>query len=178
MASYIFESQRLGFRRWNDADLGPFQEMNMDPKVMEFFPNPLNPEQTKEYIQRIKHHFESYGFGLYAVDEKSGGDYIGFIGMQHVRFESFFTPAVEIGYRLIPKFWGKGYASEGGRKCLSFAFQELHLDRIVSFTSTLNTKSERVMQSIGMTRLRTFDHPLLPEHRLQKHVLYEIKNVR
>ena len=92
-------------------------------------------------------------------------------------FEADFTPGAEIGWRLAASCWGNGYAPEAARAALSFGFDEIGLDEILSFTSVLNLKSQRVMQKIGMTTdpAEDFDHPNVPKgHRLRRHVLYRI----
>ena len=91
-------------------------------------------------------------------------------------FDAAFTPCVEVGWRLARAAWGRGYASEGAREVLRFAFADLGLDEIVSFTAG-RTRSQRVMQRIGMTHdpADDFDHPRMPAGRpLRRHVLYRI----
>jgi RimJ/RimL family protein N-acetyltransferase len=87
-------------------------------------------------------------------------------------------PAVEIGWRLAFEHWGQGLATEGARAVLSYGFETLGLEQIVSFTVPANVRSRRVMEKLGMTHdpRDDFDHPSLAEgHRLRKHVLYRIK---
>jgi ribosomal-protein-alanine N-acetyltransferase len=99
------------------------------------------------------------------------------VGLQVPRFEAAFTPCVEIGWRLAAEQWGRGYASEAARAALVFGFERLGLEQIVSFTTTTNTRSSRVMENIGMRRdpREDFDHPAMPAgHRLRQHVLYRI----
>jgi RimJ/RimL family protein N-acetyltransferase len=82
---------------------------------------------------------------------------------------------VEIAWRLAAAYWNRGYATEGARSALTFGFDELGLDEILSFTVPSNLPSRRVMEKIGMTRnpADDFDHPELPEgHALRRHVLY------
>ena len=92
-------------------------------------------------------------------------------------FQAHFTPAVEVGWRLAHDVWGQGLAPEGARACLDYAFDKLHLDEIVSMTSTPNLRSIRVMEKIGMHRdpADDFDNPRIsPGHRLHRHVLYRM----
>ncbi len=145
---------------------------------MEFFPSPLTLDQTRSLVSRIGSSFEEKGFGLWAAELKTTGEMIGFIGLSVPAFEAPFTPCVEIGWRLSPTHWGKGLAPEGAQRVLEFAFRELGLPEIVSFTSGLNQKSRRVMEKIGMVYnpRDDFEHPLLPEgHWLRPHVLYRIR---
>ena len=98
------------------------------------------------------------------------GTYIGFI---HPRFEEWFTPCVEIGWRLKKEVWNRGLASEGAIACLKYGFETLGFERVYSFTSVLNKPSERVMQKAGMKHAGFFEHPALEEgQRLRKHTLY------
>ena len=99
------------------------------------------------------------------------------MGLSVPRFESHFTPCVEIGWRLAAPYWGRGYATEGARAALAVGFETLGLGEIVSSTVPGNLRSRRVMEKIGMARdpADDFDHPALPEgHRLRRHVLYRI----
>ena len=69
-----------------------------------------------------------------------------------------------------------GYAPEAATACLEYTRKQPDITELYSFTSLPNLRSERVMQKIGMTRIREFDHPLVPaDHPLRKHVLYHIK---
>ena len=100
---------------------------------------------------------------------------IGFIGFIHQTFESDFTPCSEISWRLRPEFWGKGYATEGAMACLDYGFNYLDFQSVYSFTATVNTRSERVMQKIGLHKVKEFDHPKLERSSwLCRHVLYKI----
>ncbi len=126
-------------------------------------------------VGRIRDHFDAHGFGIWAVEAPGVAAFIGFIGLQRPTFHAHFTPCVEIGWRLSPAFWGKGYATEGARAALRFGFEDLNLDQIVSFTVLANKPSWSVMERIGMTRdpAEDFDHPRLPEgHPLRRHILY------
>jgi 3-dehydroquinate dehydratase/shikimate dehydrogenase len=107
-----------------------------------------------------------------------GPDFIGFVGLKHVNIETSFTPAVEIGWRLLFDCWGKGYATEAAIASLRYGFETLKLEEIVSYTPVQNMRSRAVMEKIGMHHdpKDDFDHPKLPEgHPLRKHVLYRLK---
>ena len=170
---YIFESDRLGFRKWLPSDAEPFASMNGDPVVMEFFPKMLTREESDGFITRIEASFTQYGYDLWVVEEKASGNFIGFIGFSHPHFEAPFTPCIEIGWRLAKEFWNKGYATEGALACLRYGFDELGFAEVLSFTAVTNTRSVRVMQKIGMEKVGEFDHPNVdPTNSLYRHVLY------
>ena len=170
-------TQRLLLRRWLPADREPFAALNADPRVTEFLPATLAREASDALAARIEEHFESNGFGLWAVEAPGIASFVGFTGLSIPAFDAHFTPCVEIGWRLAAPFWGRGYATEAARAALGFGFQHLPLSEIVSFTVPGNLRSQRVMEKLGMRRdpEDDFDHPALPEsHPLRRHVLYRI----
>jgi RimJ/RimL family protein N-acetyltransferase len=168
---------RLLLRGWRDEDLPAFAALNADPRVMEFLPRPLDRGESDARAVRIRDHFAQHGFGLWAVEVPGIEPFIGFVGLSVPTFEAHFTPCVEVGWRLAWPFWGHGYATEAARAALNFGFQNLVLNKIVSFTVPANLRSRRVMERIGMTHVPgdEFDHPLLrADHPLRRHVLYRI----
>lgn len=175
--TYVLSTDRLCLRRWTAADLPPFSKMNQDPAVMQFFPRLLSPTDSAAMVQRINAFFDQTGYGLYAVDIKATGEFIGYTGFANPSFQSFFTPCVEIGWRLKKDAWGQGYATEAARACLQYGFDSLRLEEVYSFTAVINQRSERVMQRIGMVKTGEFDHPNLETgHALRRHVLYRISS--
>lgn len=172
---YLFTSSRLGFRNWNESDIAPFAAMCANPAVMEFFPEPLSFERSKQTVERFQTLFEENGFTYFAVDELSSGDFIGFIGMFPQTYESPYTPCVDIGWRLRQASWGNGYATEGAKRCLEFAFQDLDLETIRAFAPKVNQRSIHVMEKIGMKKIGHFLHPKLKGNaRIEECVCYEI----
>ncbi len=177
----MLETARLVLRPWQDSDRDPWARITADPAVMEFFPSVLTREKSDEFITRMEAAYARDKFAFLAAEAKDDGRFIGFIGLLTTTFEAHFTPCVEIGWRLAKAEWGKGFAVEGARRCLEYGFKERGLEEIVSLTSTLNLKSIRVMQKLGMTTdpSENFSHPRIEAgHRLSEHVLYRIRNRR
>lgn len=173
----IIETERLLLRPWEERDRAPFATLNADPVVMEFLAKTLTRAESDAYIDRAKAHFAANGFGLFAVELKETGAFVGLVGITQVPFESHFTPAVEIGWRMLKEYWGCGFAPEAAKASLQFGFNTLGLEEIVAFTIPVNVRSQRVMEKIGMERdpEGDFDHPKLPEgHPKRRHVLYRI----
>ena len=170
-------TDRLLLRQWREADAEPFAVMNADPRVTEYLPGPLTRTESDAMLARIQAHFDQHGFGLWAVAVPGIVPFAGYIGLSVPTFEAPFTPCVEIGWRLVSKWWGCGYATEGARAVLAFGFETLGLAGIVSFTVPSNLRSRRVMEKLGMTYSSNedFDHPGLAEgHPFRRHVLYRI----
>jgi RimJ/RimL family protein N-acetyltransferase len=173
------ETQRLKLRRWCSGDREPFAELNADPEVMEHFPAVLSRTQSDDLIEAIEAGFEVRGFGLWALETRGGGEFIGFTGLSVPAFEAHFMPAVEVGWRLARSAWGKGYATEAARAALAFGFDEVGLEEVVSFTVPGNRRSRAVIERLGMSHdpAGDFDHPGLPAgHPQRHHVLYRLRS--
>ena len=168
---------RLILRTWREEDLEPFAQLNADERATQYLLHRLTRAQSDELVARIGAHFERTGFGLWAVEAPGLAPFIGAVGLVVPGFSAAFTPCVEIGWRLAPAFWGRGFASEAARAALAFGFEKAGLEEILSFTVPANQRSQAVMQRLGMTRsaAEDFDHPLVPAgHPLLRHVLYRM----
>lgn len=175
--NYIFTSERLGFRNWTLDDLDVYAQMGADQDVMEHFPKTLTREEAAKGIERFRQHFDAKGYTYFAAEILETGELIGFVGLAYQEYKTEFTPATDIGWRLKKSAWGNGYATEGARRCIHYAFNDLKLDHVVSVCTLQNHKSENVMKKIGMKRMGTFLHPKLkayPEH--ERCVWYKIEN--
>lgn len=168
---------RVLLRRWRAEDADAFAAINADPRVMEYFPDPLTPAQSAALTARIETSFEQRGYGLWALELPGSAPFAGFVGLEVLAPVFSFAPGVEIGWRLAPEQWGRGLATEAARLVVAFAFEQLALEELVALTFVGNTRSRAVMERIGMARDPTEDfiHPSLPAgHRLSQHVLYRI----
>ncbi len=171
----ILDTERLRLRPWRETDLAPFAAMNADPAVMEHFPSIPTREESDAMAARIMARMREQGWGLWALEVKGGEPFIGFTGLAVPTFEAHFTPCTEVGWRLARSAWGKGYATEAARAALAFAFGELGLEEIVSFTAATNRRSMAVMERLGMRRDGEFEHPRIAEGSpVRRHVLYRL----
>lgn len=172
----MIETDRLILRAWCKDDLLPFSKMNSDKVVMEYLPKCLSYDETVQFYNRIVDEHNALGYGLYAVVLKSTGEFIGYTGFHHFDFEAEFSPGIEIGWRLAKEYWNQGYATEAAKACIDYACRRKLFDKIYSFTSISNHRSERVMQKIGMEHQGFFLHPSLPDgHRLKEHTFYKLE---
>lgn len=170
-------TNRLIMRRWKEADRAPFAALNADPIVMEHFPALLSEIESNIMIDRIEQGFDNHRYGLWALEHRENGTFLGFTGLMYADFDVDFLPGVEIGWRLAQSAWGQGFATEAAAAALWFGFEQCDLDEILSFTTVANRPSQRVMQRIGMSRDRgnDFEHPAVPEGSpIRPHVLYRL----
>jgi RimJ/RimL family protein N-acetyltransferase len=101
---------------------------------------------------------------------------VGVVGIQPIAWEADFTPGTEIGWRIAPRFQRMGLAEEAARLALAHGFGPAGLDRIHAWTPPANEPSWRLMEKLGMRRVKLFDHPRVPEgHPLRPHLLYVIE---
>lgn len=176
-SNYIFTSERLGFRNWQDADVDSMYKISSDQEVMMHFPSTQSKQYTLDFIIRMKAHFSEHGFCYFAVELLATKEFIGFIGICRQTYEVDFNPSVDIGWRLHKNFWYRGYATEGAKACLAYAFTVLKLGKIVSIATKGNVPSIAVMKKIGMNKIKEFQHPLLKDFPdYQDCVLYEIEH--
>ena len=160
-------------RQWKDEDLEPFVEMNGDPEVMRFFPKPLTRAEAEDFLNRMRTGITERGWGFWAVEV--GGVFAGLTGLNEAKFEAHFTPCIEIGWRFRREFWGRGIAFAAACAAESFAFENLKLPELLTFTAAVNTRSRRLMERLGFhtSERDDFLHPSLPEESpLRHHVLY------
>ena len=177
MSTPVIRTERLILREWRPEDREPFAALNADPRVMECMPALLPRAQSDALARRSEQHFAKHGFGPWAVEVPDVAPFVGFVGLSVPAFDAHFTPCVEIGWRLAAEHWGHGYATEAALASARFAFDELEMTELVSFTTPQNVRSRAVMRRIGMTHDEAddFDHPRLPPgHRLRRHVLYRL----
>lgn len=151
--------------------------MNADERVMEYFPSVLSKKESDALVGRFIAHFDQRAYTYFAVDQLVNNEFIGFIGLAYQEYDTDFNPSVDIGWRLKYGAWGKGFATEGARKCLDYGFGTLNLPRINAIATVGNDKSTNVMDKIGMKRMKSFEHPKLLNTPDYKNCwLYAIEN--
>lgn len=170
-------TERLLLRPWQPSDRDGLWRMQSNPATMEFLMPVPDRAASDAVAERAEAHFARHGFGLWVAEVPGVTDFAGYAGLVHVPYEEHFTPAVEIGWRFDPAFWGRGLATEAARACLRYGFGPLALDEIVAITVPLNLRSRALMERLGMRRVAggDFDLPSIPPgHRLRRQVLYRL----
>lgn len=143
---------------------------------MRYLPRPYTRQASDRLAALADADLERQGWGLWALEQRATGRFLGFTGLARPTFEASFTPAVEIGWRLSRAAWGFGFATEAARGAAAFAFDELGLQELVSYTAEPNVRSRAVMRRLGMRHdpAEDFDHPHVAEASLRRHVLYRL----
>lgn len=160
----MIESTRLILRRMARSDHAAFDTLLGDEEVMESSDSgPLDSEQVRLWL---KDHIEGYeknkGIEVFAVVIKSTSEVIGYCGLTQFHIDD--APETEVGYRLVRKVWGKGYATEAASAVRDYAFSELGVARLVAVIEPTNERSIGVAKKLGMRRekeviMEGYDHP-------------------
>ena len=157
------ETKRLILRELRPSDSEGMFELDSNPHVHKYLGN--NPITTKAQAQDniafIIQQYNEHGIGRFATIEKSSGKFIGWSGL---KFNTGTKETLgnkrdfyDIGYRFIPKFWGKGYATESAIASLKYGFERLHLHTIYGAAAVENAASNSVLKKIGLNYIEQFD---------------------
>ena len=123
--------------------------LNADPLVARFIGGkPETPEQTLAMIERVQGRWRTLGYSWWSFIEKDTEELVGAGCIQHLGHDR--ANAHEIGWRLRPDRWGRGYATESARRMAAFAFEDLKAPRLAAICDPRNLDSARVMQRLGM----------------------------
>ncbi|MFD2470856.1 GNAT family N-acetyltransferase [Amycolatopsis silviterrae] len=160
----FLETDRLLLRQFTEADTDHLVRLDSDPRVMRFLTGEPTPRSEIEHqvLPAILQDYAKGPAGRWAAIERETGEFIGWISLQPPEDGS--TTELELGYRLMAKAWGRGYATEGARAAIHKGFTELGTQRVWAQTMAVNTPSRRVMERVGLRYVRTFhvefDDPL------------------
>ena len=107
-------------------------------------------DETSRFVAGQISDWETYGYGLWAMRSIGTNAMLGYVGLSIPRFYPSILPAVEVGWRLDPEWWGRGYATEGAAAALDQAFTTLELDEVWSMPQVDNVASIAVAERLGM----------------------------
>ncbi len=163
----IFETERLLLREFVEDDAEAFFQLNSDPEVLRFVPD-KKLESVDQARQLLLEHpiadYQKHGFGRGACILKSTGEKIGFAGLKYLDELS----EVDVAYRLLPAYWGKGLATEAALASIRLGFTELGLKRIIGLAMPENIASARVLEKAGVRYTETVT---FWEHEFSKYVI-------
>jgi len=153
----LIETARLKLRPWRGADIAPNSAMLSDPGTARFIAADGKPVTTELAGWRnaavMSGHWALHGFGMFVVEEKSSGHFVGRVG-------PWFPPGwpgFEVGWGIASGFRGKGYAVEAARASIDWSFATFDLDRIVHCIDQENTASQAVARRLGAEKGHAFD---------------------
>ena len=152
--AFNIETERLRLRELRKSDLEGMFKLDSNPNVHKYLGN--KPIKTKTEAQKILNsvlqQYTERGIGRFAVIEKASGDFIGWSGLRlNTEYNmNGFTKYYDVGYRLIERFWGKGYATESGKASVDYAFNTMKLPELYATTEISNQASHNALLKIGL----------------------------
>lgn len=155
------ETERLLLREMHPIDVDGMYEMDSDPLVHQYLGNkPIkSKEKVLEIIHYVRQQYKENGIGRWSIIEKSSNQFIGWTGLK--LFTEAFNNHInfyDVGYRLLRKFWGKGYATESAIASLDYGFNIMDLDKIYGAAHVDNVASNKILTNLGMQYLETFQY--------------------
>lgn len=145
------QTSRLTLRPLSSSDFKPLHRVFNHPEVGRYLwdGEPVHPSTTAEYLERSARDFSRSGLGIFGLRRKGDPALMGFCGFRRSR-----SGETEILYGLLPKWWNRGFASEAARACLSLAFREAGVPRVVAGVDAPNAASIKVLLKLGMKPAR------------------------
>lgn len=140
---------RLTFRNMTSDDLDVMAQLLGDPDVMRYYPHPKSRDEARHWIDWTLRNYAEHGFGLWVLQSKDTGAFIGDCGLTWQRVDG--ERLLEVGYHVLPVHQGKGYATEAARACLDQGFDVIGEDRVTAVINPANAPSRRVAEHLGMT---------------------------
>lgn len=141
-------SPRLSFREFVAGDLPALAALLTDPEVMRYsWRGPHDLEDSKAVLAGFQRVYEKHGFGKWALHLRATGEFVGYSGLEPCRPEA--PAGFELGYRLVPKFWGQGLASEAAEAIVCHIFATTQLTQAYAFLEPANVPSVRVLEKTG-----------------------------
>ncbi|MFK7845449.1 MAG: GNAT family N-acetyltransferase [Rhodothermales bacterium] len=139
------ETERLVLRLWKTEDFDQFAEYYADESNAKYVGGVKSLDEAWRHFALLIGHWQLKGFGYWAVDEKSTGNFVGCVGL----WQSAGWPELELGYWLLKENQGKGYASEAALKSREYARETLKAESLVSYIDPNNTPSIKLAKSIN-----------------------------
>ena len=149
--SNLIRTERLILRTWRQGDLAAFAKMHSDPQVMRDLGGPISFEESQVKLSRYISMYKDFGFSRYCVEDFDG-QFVGYVGVCPRDNGQLIGKHNEIGWRLRKSTWGKGYATEAARACITEFFRVHPASEIVGYTSPENKRSQNVMWRLNIDR--------------------------
>ena len=152
--STILETERLYFREMTSADAESLYQLNLDPEVIKFTGDAAFTSigQAADFLDNYDH-YKKYGYGRWAVIDKSTNEYLGWCGLKYSEDKKEY----DIGFRFFKKYWNKGYATEAARACVELGFTKFNIQEIVGRAMEENKASVKVLKNIGLSYRNDFN---------------------
>ena len=151
----VLETERLILREYTLSDYDSLYEILSDPETMQHYPKPYDANGVTRWLNWSLDNYQKYGFGLWAIERKNTGEFIGDCGITMQIIDGEELP--EIGYHIHKDYWRQGYAKEAAIAVRDWAFQNTEFDCLYSYMNRSNTGSYCTAMAAGMKRVKEFE---------------------
>ena len=157
---FYLETDRLILRELRETDIDGMFELDSDSEVHKYLGNkPVKTiAESEKIIEDVIKQYKDRGIGRWAAIEKSSGAFIGWSGIKlNTEYNmNGYTKYYDVGYRLIKRFWGKGYATESGKAAIAYAFNTMKLTELYGITEIGNQASHHALLKLGLKYIEDF----------------------
>jgi RimJ/RimL family protein N-acetyltransferase len=165
-AVVIAETERLLLREFVESDATDFYVLGSDPQIIRYTGDPGGGFRSVEHAMEILHShpmadYRNHGYGRWAVIHKESGRLIGFAGLKYLEE----LDDIDLGYRLIPEYWGHGLATESALAVRDYGFEDLSLEEVIGLVHPENVASERILKKLGMEFVGVIQYSGLDVHK-------------
>ena len=180
MMKVITETERLIIREILPTDIDEMFELHSDPEVHLFLGDETitNKEKIIEIIDFVRKQYIDFGVGRWAMINKESDEFIGWTGLEYITKEiNNHKNYYDLGYRLIKRFWGQGFATESAFASLDYAFHKLNIDKVYAMADCKNENSKKILEKAGLNFIEKFDLDGI-EHNWYKIDKNEYENIK
>ena len=154
----VIETERLFFRELRPSDADIMFELDSDPAVVQYVGDkPLTHiDQARQRIESVMQQYQEFGIGRWAAVLKETNEFIGWAGLKYIKELNGRKDNYDLGYRLLKRYWGKGYGTESAKAFISYGFDEMKLIRISAYVAVDHVASVNILEKCGLKFTNTF----------------------
>ncbi|HJV04977.1 MAG TPA: GNAT family N-acetyltransferase [Actinomycetota bacterium] len=156
----VLETERLLVREFEPGDLDAYAALIGDPETMRYYARPFTRDEASDLIERNRARYRAHGFGVWALEERGTGEFLGDCGLAVSLVEGI--PEVEVMWHVVRDRWRGGLATEAASAVRDHALGPVGLKRLVALVRPENVPSAGVARKLGMAverRVRYADRP-------------------
>ena len=161
----ILETDRLYLEELTDSHFPDLFSLLSNPLVHRYFPKALDEAESREFLEKVKRKYREDGFSFWALIRKEDRQFLGICGLLKQVVDE--VEEVEVGYRILDRFWGKGYGTEAAGGCIRYARDVLRKQSVIALIREVNHESIRVAEKNGMVGEKVTTFHCLP-HRVYR----------
>jgi RimJ/RimL family protein N-acetyltransferase len=154
MKKVILETERLRLREYVGEDFADLKDIISDEETMKYYVKPYDDKGVQRWLDWSFDNYKKHGFGLWAIELKATGEFIGDAGITLQPIDGEWLP--EVGYHINKKYWRQGFGSEAAKAARDWAFCNRDFDALYSYMTVENIPSQATAKSLGMTKVKEY----------------------